>query len=229
MLDVFFDKWWRVGGVAGILFVIMVIVAAGLSGDTPTFDKPADEIRDWFADNGDQFLVGNFIFGLAFAFFFFPFLAGLRSLLGAAEGGPRVWSTVAFAGGVSWLALGAVVSLFWATLAFSFGVVEQGDDVPVKTLMYLDQVGTAVLTLPLIPLILGATLVSLRTRVLWRWLAAIAAVAIVFDVINGANTLSSDADGALGGVGFIGFLASALWILLVSVNMILKREAPAPA
>ena len=229
MLDVFFDKWWRVGGVAGILFVIMVIVGAAVSGDTPTFDEPADEIRDWFADNGEQYLVGAFIFGLAFAFFFFPFLAGLRSLLAAAEGGHRMWSTVAFAGGVSWLALGFAISLFWATLAYSFGVVEQGDDVPVKTLMYLDQVGTSVLLLPIIPLILGASLVSLRTGVLWRWLAVIAAVAIVFDAINGASTLTSDPDGALGGIGFIGFPATALWILLVSINMILKREAPAPA
>jgi len=229
MLDVFFDKWWRVGGAAGILFLIMFIVGIALTGDAPTLDESTDEIRDWYTDNGDQFLVGNYIFGLAFAFFFFPFLAGLQSLLASAEGGPRMWSKVAFAGGLAFFVFGGVASLFWATLAYSFGVVEQGDDVPIKTMMYLDQVGTATFPLPLIALVLGTSLVSLRSGVLWRWLSLLALVVAVFVVINGANTLSSDTDGALGGIGFIAFPAFALWVLLTSINMILKREAPAAA
>jgi hypothetical protein len=229
MVDVFFDRWWRVAGVAGIIFVILAVAGGAVTGDTPTFDEPTDKIRDWFADNGDQFVVGSFLISIAFAFFFFPFIAGLRSLLAAAEGGPRMWSTVSFAGGVAFLVIGAAVSLFWTSLAFSLGVVEQGDEVPIKGIMYLDAVGTAMLTAPLIPLVLGASLVSLRTGVLWRWLAVIALLAIVFDVINTANVLSSDADGALGGVGFLGIVATALWILLVGVNMLLKSEEPAAA
>ena len=229
MLDVFFDKWWRVGGAAGILFLIMFIAGVALTGDSPTLDESTDEIRDWYTDNGDQFLVGNYLIGLAFALFFFPFLAGLQSLLASAEGGPRMWSKLAFAGGLAFFVFGGVASLFWATLAYSFGVVEQGDDVPIKTIMYLDQVATATFPLPLIALVVGTSLVSLRTGVLWRWLSLLALVVVVFVVINGANTLSSDTDGALGGIGFIAFPAFALWLLLVSINMILKKEAPASA
>jgi hypothetical protein len=229
MLDVFFDKWWRLGGVAGILFLIMFIAGGVLMGDSPSLDKSTDEIRDWYADNGDQFLVGNYIIGLAFAFFFFPFLAGLQSLLASAERGPQMWSKVAFAGGLTFLIFGAVSSFFWATLAYSFGVVEQGEDVPIKTIMYLDQVGTSTFPLPLIALVLGTSLICLRTGVLWRWLSILALVVAVFVVINGASLLTSDADGALGGIGFISFPAFALWLLLVSINMILKKEAPAAA
>src|SRR3990170_9113198 len=198
MLDLFFDKWWRLGGVAGILFLVVFIVGIVLTGDSPTLDKSADEIRDWYADNGDQFLAGNYLIGLAFALFFFPFLASLQSLLASAEGGPRMWSKVAFAGGLAFLIFGAVTSFFWATLAYSFGVVEQGEDVPIKTIMYLDHVGTATFPMPLIALVLGTSLVSLRTGVLWRWLSVLAPVVVVFVVINGASTLSSDTDGALG-------------------------------
>lgn len=229
MLDVFFDRWWRLGGVAGILFLIMFIAGIVLTGDSPTLDESTDEIRDWYTDNGDQFLVGNYIIGLAFAFFFFPFLAGLQSLLASAEGGPRMWSKVAFAGGLAFLIFGAVTSFFWATLAYSFGVVEQGEDVPIKTIMYLDHVGTATFPLPLVALVVGTSLVSLRTGVLWRWLSVLAPLVVVFVVINGANTLSSDTDGALGGIGGIAFPLTGLWILLVSINMILKKEAPARA
>lgn len=229
MFDVLFDRWWGVAGVAGIVFVILTVVSAAVAGDPPTFNKPTDEIRAWFTDNGDQLLVGQFLIFIAFAIFYLPFISGLRALLARAEGGPHMWSTVTFAGGLAFLIIGAAISLFWASLAFSLNTVEQGDEVPIKGIMYLDAVGTAALTVPLIPLVLGASLVSLKTGVLWRWLVAIAAIAIVFDFVNSANIFSSDGDGALGGFGFIGFLASALWILLASVNMVLRKEAPATA
>jgi hypothetical protein len=228
MLDVFFDKWWRVGGIAGILFLVLFIAGISVQGEVPAFDEPVDEIRDWFADNGEQYLVGDYLITLGFVFFFLPFLASLRGLLASAEGGPAVWSRVAFAGGLIFLIFGAVSSLFWGTLAYSFGVVEEGEEGTIKTLMYLDQVGFTGASMTVIPFILGASMVTLRTGVLWRWLPLLGLIAMVFVVINGANTLDSSPDGALGGIGFIGFLATGLWILLTSVNMILKREAPAP-
>ena len=229
MLDVFFDKWWRVGGAAGILFLITFIVGIVVQGEPPTFDDPVDEIRDWFADNGEQYLVGDYLITVGFVFFFLPFLASLRGLLASAEGGPAVWSRVTFAGGITFLVLGAGASLFWGTLAYSFGVVEEGEEGTIKTLMYLDQAGFSGAFMAVIPLVLGASLVTLRTGVLWRWLPLLGLIAMVFVVIAGASTLTSDPDGALGGIGFIGFPVFGLWILLTSVNMILKREATAPA
>ncbi len=227
MLDIFFDKWWRVGGVAGILFLIMFIVGISVQGESPTIDDPVGEIRAWFADNGKQYVAGDYLIGLAFALFFLPFLSSLRGLLAAAEGGAAVWSRVAFVGGLLFLIFGAVSSFFGVTLAYGFGVVENGDEGTIKTLMYLNQVAFNTGALFIVPLMLGASLVTLRTGVLWRWLPLLALVAIVFAAIFGANSLSSDPEGALGGIGFIAVLAAALWILLTSINMVLKREAPA--
>ncbi len=229
MLDIFFDKWWRLGGVAGILFLIMFIVGIAVQGDSPNLGDPAGEIRAWFADNGKQYIAGDYLIGLAFVLFFLPFLSSLRGLLAAAEGGPAVWSRVAFTGGLLFLIFGAVSSFFEVTLAYGFGVLESGDEGTVKTLMYLDQVAFNTGALFIVPLMLGASLVTLRTGVLWRWLPLLALVAIVFAVIFGANSLSSDPDGALGGIGFIAVLATSLWILLTSINMILKKDAPAAA
>jgi len=127
------------------------------------------------------------------------------------------------------LIFGGVASLFWATLAYSFGTVGNGDDGTLKTLMYLDQVGFSAGALAVIPLMLGASLVTLRTGVLWRWLSLLGLIVAVFAGIAGASSLTSDPDGALGGIGFIGFIGFGLWMLLVSVNMILKKEAPAAA
>ncbi|MDO8611905.1 MAG: hypothetical protein Q7R32_03660 [Dehalococcoidia bacterium] len=229
MLDVFFDKWWRVGGIAGILYLVLFIAGIVVQGEVPAFDKPVDEIRDWFTDNGEQYLVGDYMVGLAFMLFFLPFLASLRGLLAAAEGGPAVWSRVAFAGGLLFLIFGATASVFWGALAYGFGVVENGDEGTIRTLMYLNSYGFTLLALALAPLLLASSLVIFRSGVLWRWLVVPGLLAGVLGIIGGASSLDSDPEGALGGLGFLAILLAALWILLVSINMILKREAPAPA
>ena len=230
MLDVFFDKWWRVGGVAGILFLVLFIGGYVIQGEGPYFDEPVDEIRDWFTDNGEQYLVGDYLIGLAFVVFFIPFLSSLRGLLAAAEGRAAVWSRVAFAGGLLVMIFGATASLFWGALAYSFGVVENGDEGTIRTLMYLDYYAWSGVPLAFIPLTLGSSLVILRTGVLWRWLALIGLVAAVVGAIGGLGSLlDSDPEGTLSLIGGISFPLVSLWVLLVSINMILKREAPAPA
>ena len=109
MLGGFFDKWWRLGGVFGILFVIMFIVGISVQGEYPDFDAPSDEVRDWFADNGEQFIVGDYLLALAFMVLFPVFLVSLFGLLSAAEGGAAVWSRLALLGGVLYVVMAAVI------------------------------------------------------------------------------------------------------------------------
>ena len=229
MLDVFFDKWWRVGGVAGILFIIVFIVGIVLQGEAPAFDDPVDEIRDWFADNGEQYLVGHYLIVLGFVLFFLPFLSSLRGILARAEGDPAVWSWVTFLGGVLIIIVGAVAGMFWATLAYGYGIRSDGDEATIRTLMHLDLAAFSTLPMVFIPFVLGTSIVILRTGVFWRWLPIIGLIVAVFSAIGGASLLTSDHAGALGGVGAIGFIGAPIWILLLSVNMILKSEAPAAA
>ena len=229
MLDQLFQKWWRVGGVMGILFLVLFIVGASVQGESVAFDDPVDEIREWFADNGEEHLVGNYLIGLALVLFFLPFLSSLRGLLARVEGEPAVWSWVAFSGGLVLMLIGFVASLFRGTLAYAFGVADGGDPETIRTLMYLDHVGFASLPLGFVPFVLGSSLVIARTAVLWRWLALLGLLVVVLSIIAGASSLTSDPDGALGGIGFISFPGSALWILILSVAMILKQDEPAAA
>jgi len=221
------SNWWRVGGVAGILFLIMFIVGLVVQGEPPSFDDPVDEIQDWFTDNGEQYLVGDYIITLGFILFYLPFVASLRGLLAAAEGGAAVWSRVAFAAGILVMIFGATASLFWGALAFGFGVAEEGDEGTVKTLMYLDHYAFSQLPMIVATFLLGSSLVIWQTGVFWRWLALIGLVAAVLAVISGLGILDSDPEGVLSGLGFIAFPLTGLWLLLVSINMILKKESPA--
>jgi len=221
------DQWWRVGGLMGVLFLVVFFVGASVQGESVAFDDPVDEIREWFADNGEQHVVGSYLIGLALFLFFIPFLASLRGLLAGAEGEPAVWSWVAFSGGLAFVIIGFVASLFRGTLAYGFGVAEGGDPETIRTLMYLDHLGEAAFVLAFVPFVLGSSLVIARTAVLWRWLALLGLLVVVLCIIAGASPLTSDHDGVLGGIAFIWAPCAVLWILLVSINMILNREAPA--
>ncbi|MEX0800369.1 MAG: hypothetical protein WD379_04050 [Dehalococcoidia bacterium] len=223
------DQWWRIGGLMGVLFLVVFVAGAFVPGETPAFDDPVDEIREWFTDNGERYLVGNYLVGLAFVLFFIPFLASLRGLLAGAEGEPAMWSWVAFSGGLAWVLIGFVYSLFRGTLAYAFGMAEGGDPETIRTLMYLDHLGASAFALAFVPFVLGSSLVIARTAVLWRWLALLGLLVVVLCIIAGASPLAADHDGVLGGIGFIWPPGAALWLLIVSVGMILKMEPPTPA
>lgn len=68
-----------------MLFVVGAVV---LQGEPPAYDASLAEVRRFFTDNHTRFLVGDYLAGLAFLLLFLPFVVGLRSLLGTAEGGP---------------------------------------------------------------------------------------------------------------------------------------------
>lgn len=223
------SNWWRVGGAAGILFLVLFIVGIIIQGDLPTFDDPVDETQAWLTDNGEQYLVGNYLIALAFLLFYLPFLSSLRGLLASAEGGAAVWSRVAFAGGFLFLIMGATASVFLGALAYSFDVVEEADESAILTLQYLDFFAVTGILFALTPFLLASSLVIWQTGALWRWLALLGLLAAVLTAIGGAAYFDSDPEGALAGIGFIGAPLAGLWVLLVSIAMIMKRDEPAAA
>ena len=222
-------NWWRMGGVAGILFLALFIVGIIVEGDLPAFDEPVEKAQAWLTDNGQQYLAGDYLIGLAFVLFFLPFLSSLRGVLASAEGGAAVWSRVAFTGGLLFLIMGATASVFLGALAFSFGVVEEGDEATIRTLQYLDFYAFTGAFLALTPFFLASSLVIWQTGVLWRWLALLGIPVAVLAAISSAAYFESDPEGTLAGIGFIAGPLAGIWVLLVSVAMILKREPPAAA
>lgn len=112
-MDSVMRQWWRLGGAGAILFIILVAVSFGLQIDAPTYDDPIDDIRAYWVDDGQQYLIGDYLFGIGFAFLFLPFIVSLRALLGRAEGGVNLWSRVAF--------LGAILVIIWGATSLLLG------------------------------------------------------------------------------------------------------------
>lgn len=91
----------RIGGLAGIAYLVLstagysIFEAAGL----PDVDASAQDWAAYYRDNDTDIRIGITLVGLAMVPFLW-YLAGLWTMLGAAEGGSRVASRVAFAGGL---------------------------------------------------------------------------------------------------------------------------------
>ena len=222
----FLDKWWRTGGALGIGFIILFIVSLGLQAGAPDVESSADEVREYFTNDGDIFLIGDYVGALAFVFFFLPFVSTLSGLLGRAEGNPAIWSRVVFAAGVVLLAFGGASASFRVALAFE---ADKTNDSVLLTLMSLDYVAFAALPIVAGLFVLAASLVILKTGVLWRWLGWLGLPIAVVAAISGLATFDTDPFGPLAILGFVALIAWLVWTLGVSVQMLNMQEAPAEA
>jgi len=218
-MDSLLRQWWRLGGVFGIAFAILFIVGIFVQGDTPMRDDSIQDIRAYFSDDGDLYLVGDYITGIAFVFFFLPYVVTLRWVLGSGEGWPPIWSWLTVVGGVSIVALGA--------LAISADNTEI-DDSSVRLLTEMNTYFFTLFSVGMALFVGSASLGVLRAGVLWRWLAALGLLAAVLLIIGAAWTIDGDEEGALAILGFIGAPLTLLWILLSSIKMIMMKEEPAP-
>ena len=196
-------------------------------GSFPDFDSPIEEIRTYFTDDSTQYLVGDYLIGLGFVLLFLPFVVTLRGLLGLAEGGANIWSWLAFTGGLLMVAIGFAISAAAGALALGAATHPEVSDSSLRTFMYLDAYGFSTFTLSSALLLFPASVVIFTSGVLWRWLALLGVAAGILVVIGAAWVIDGDQEGALGYILLSGVIGLALWVLLVSLNMILKRELPA--
>jgi hypothetical protein len=216
-------QWWRVGGICGILFAIMFVVGASMQAEPPMYNDPIDEIRTFWVEDGDDWLTGDYIIGLGFILFFFPFLSALTSLLGNAEGGPRMWSRLVFGGGILFLALASATGLFWTTLAFG-DVAENASDETIQTLMNLDVGASHFALVGLAVMTLSAALLMFQTRVLPIWLAVLTLIEGVLAVLAPSAILAEDPSDSV--LGWLAWPGAGIWVLITSIVLALKKEAP---
>ena len=222
-------NWWRWGGVDGIIWaVLFVIGAVVLQGEPPARDDSAEVIRDYFED-GQMWLIGDYLIALGFIFFFLPYVIALRWVLGTGEGWPPIWSWMSFAGGLGVVFVGACSGFLWGGLALG---LEDNPDLDAGTLRFLmDATSYAnYLWTMFVALFVGSSgFVILRSGVLWRWLGAVGILAAVLLIIGAAWIIDGDEESALAFIGFPGVLLTIFFIIASSIGMIMKKEPPLPA
>jgi hypothetical protein len=196
-----------IGPLTGILFVVLVIVAFAVGGETPDVDDPAHKIVSFYVDNDSEQQFASAILALGCVALLF-FLGSLRRALRAAAGDEGGLSTVTLLGG---LMIAAGASIF-AGIGFTLG--DFADELPASAIQALNAlnsdmfftvaVGTAVFNL-------GLALAVLRHGGLPRllgWLALVVGIA------------------GLTPAGFFAFLATSIVIVWASIALTMQARAP---
>lgn len=222
VLDFVWSNWRRLGGAAGIVFIVMFVVGFVIEGEAPDYTEPAGEIKAWFVDNDDQWLVGDYIIGLSVLLFFLPFLVALRSYLGVAEGGRAGWSRFAFAAGIIFIVYTGAASTFLNAAAVGAAEMDEGVVQALATLNFY-----AFSTAPLVaaPFFFASAVVILRTGAPWTALGWLGLALAVVAAVAGAAPIDGDPEGALSVLGFITLIGLLVWVALLSIGMIVKEPA----
>jgi hypothetical protein len=197
-----------IGPLMGILFVILVIVAVLVGGETPDIDDSPAKIVDFYLDNDESQQLASALLALACVALIF-FLGSLRRALRAAPGDEGVLSTIALLGGLV-IAVGASI---FAGIGFTLG--DAADDLPPTAILTLnalnsDMFFTVALGTAVCNLALGLAIV--RHGGLPKPLGWLALVIGVVGLTPG---------------GFFAFVATAIVIVWASVALAMKADTAA--
>lgn len=199
--------WHRHAPLTGVLFVVLVVAAFIVGGETPDLEDSPLKILKFYNDNdSEQMFAAALLAWGSVAFLFF--LGVLRSVLQAAEGGVARLANVAFGGGIL-LALGML-----AFAGFTFTLADAADHLTPAAAQALNALNTDFffpLAAGLGALMISTGIVAIRSKVLPAWLGWIT-------LLIGIAAITP--------AGFFAFLAFGLWSLVVSV-MLWRAMAPA--
>ncbi len=211
----------RMGGTCGVIFTLLFIIGGPvLSGDVPTVNDTAQDVRSYWVDDGDRYLAGDFLFGIAVVLFFVPFVSAVRSVLAPADRSGGMWARTFVLGALIAVILGG------AGAAASGGLAISGaDGLDDSTMLFATRIGaysSVGLGLGFALMLIAAAVVIAQSGVLWRWLALLAALAAVAGVVGGLWVLDGDQEGAWGVIALVGLIAAQVWVLLVSIQLLLQ-------
>lgn len=215
------NQWEVLGGLAGLLFVALTIAGGVVQGDVPVYSDGPAVIKEWFAENSDQYLVGALLIVLG-VFFFLGYLAALMAgLLKAAGGG--LWPWLAVLAGVLLVVAAQASAAFDPTLALLEGDVS--DDVA-RMLSAADYM-SFLLLYPFAGVhALAVSVAIFRTGVLWRPLAWFGPVVTVGGLVAMTAPLEHDAEGVLTVMGYLTLFALLAWTAGVSLSLVRAASRP---
>jgi hypothetical protein len=197
----------RFAPLTGIVAVVLFVVAAVISGETPSSDDSTREVVEFWTDEEDSQIWSSVIAAWGTVFLVW-FGGSVRAALRGAEVQPGRISAVAFAGFIM-MAVGIL-----AFCGIAFAAAETAGDVPpevTQTFSVLNSdfffilAGGTALTL------LASGIAIVRFGGLPRWVGY---VGLVLGIV------------ALTPVGFFAFLASGIWFIIVSILLFLAQGEP---
>jgi hypothetical protein len=215
------ERTVRVGGVAAIVFIVLIAVTVFSAGQPPAADDAVDKLRAFFVDQRSALLLNNFL-GLAAIPFVVWFVVVLREVLRgdrtanalgtASVAGILVTAPMAMAGGV-----------LAAAPVYVDGVANELSDDTLRVIYEAQSLMFAATSAGIALFAVTAALAIRRTGALpafTMWLALLAAVG---NVVTMFSTLGSGASN----LGFLGLPTFALFLLVTGITMAIGKVTPA--
>jgi len=203
------NRKWLVPA-AGILAVVLIVIAAIVGGETPDGDDSLRDIVSFYRDNDDDQVIAAALLGWGTAFFLL-FASGLWRIVRDAETERHGSSSLLLGGSVLWAA-GATL---FAGLTFTLG--DFANDLTPGAIQALNAMNSDMfmtVAVGTFAFSIGAGISILNTRVLPRWLGwVVAAIGVL----------------AVTPIGFFAFLAMGLWVLIAAVMLLVREPSPARA
>ena len=202
----------RYAPLTGIVFVVLVVIAAIVGGETPDTGDSTASVVSWWQDNDTAQIWANAIGGWSTIFLVW-FGGSLRTALRRTEGEPGRLSLVSF-GGIVLMAAGLL-----AFASFGFAAADVADDVPDVAPAVIQTL--SILSTDFFLLVAGGTglfmiatgVAVVRFEALPKWMGYAA-------VVIGIAAVTP--------IGFFAFLVTGIWILIASV-LLYQRGQPAAA
>lgn len=202
------DKVARWGLLAGVVFVVLILVGGFIAGSPPKLTDKDAKIVKFFTDNRDQLRIAAYLNGLA-AVVFLWFLGSVFGRLRRAEGGAGRLSGVAVTGGVLATAIFAVsggINAFNALHPFgAAGGYRLATDVGAYAFF-----GMAVF-------VAGVSVVLWSKNVLPKAIGYAGEALALLLLVAGAGVATEN--DTFFAIGFISFIVFAIWLAAVSVML----------
>ena len=196
---------------AGILAIVLIVLAFVIGGETPDGDDSLRKIVSFYRDHDSDQMAAAALLGWGAAFFML-FASGLWRVVRDAETEGHGSSALLLAGSAVW-AVGATIFA-----GITFTLADFAKDLTPSAMQALNALNEDMfmtIAVGTFAFSMGAGISVLNTRVLPKWLGWLS---IVIAIV------------AITPLGFFGFLAMGIWVVIASVVLLLRGgSTPAPA
>lgn len=215
------DRMVRWGGIAGIVFVVLILVTVFATGSPPMADDPADKLRTFFVDHRTALLVSNVIGMVAIPFALW-FAVVLRELF-RGEREASAFGTLSLAGLLVAAPMAMVGSGMEGALVYVDGVADKIGDDTIRIVFELQTFAFAATSAGIIAFTLGAALAIRRSGTLPSYVMWVGYLAVLGNLVALISVLGPGASA----LGLFGVLTFALFILIGGLAMVTGKATPA--